>query len=70
MANIRDLTDDEDFAEAVELLGNVPRAFQDRPDQFNRWSDEQYVKPYRISKETTMLLLELINDSIAPKITR
>lgn len=42
----RDLTDDEDFLELLQIVvenkRRKPRVFRHRPNHFEKWSDEEF----------------------------
>lgn len=68
LANLQDLTDDEDFLELVEMELNqrVPRIFRQRPSNFEIWRDNEFLNRFRFSKPVVQFLIEKLNNNLAP----
>ena len=70
--NLRELTDDEDFIELVELVRR-PRAqqtFRERPNHFDKWTNDEFKARFRLSKNVVRYLIIEIEDQISPKTKR
>nr|CAI5851842.1 unnamed protein product [Callosobruchus analis] len=52
--NLLEITDDEDFVEAIEILRNARRRrkkYRDRIDHFLVWNDDEFIRRFRLSKQ-------------------
>lgn len=67
-----DLTDDEDFAEFINIteenIRRKSRVFRDRPNHFEKWSDDEFFDRFRLTKPTVQDILNQLN--IGPQTTR
>lgn len=65
--NLAELTDDEDFVEMVEMLGNVRRQqpqFRERKNYFVILTDNEFIQRFRLSKQVTSYVVERIREQI------
>lgn len=65
--NLAELTDDEDFTDMVEMLGNVRRQhrqLRERKDYFLILTDNEFVQRFRLSKLVTRYVIEKIKEEI------
>ncbi|KAK9681280.1 DDE superfamily endonuclease [Popillia japonica] len=64
----RDLSDDEDFLELVNIVMHPrqPKVYRERTNEFNKmWSDEEFRNRFRLSKP----VVEYVRDEIADEIS-
>lgn len=58
------LSDDEDFLELVDLIQNRhlrrPKSFQNRSNHFEKWTDDEFLKRFRLSKNGVQFVLHQI----------
>ncbi|KAK9686011.1 hypothetical protein QE152_g37518 [Popillia japonica] len=64
---LRDLPDDEDFLESVNIVMHPrqPKVYRRRTNEFNKWSDEEFRNRFRLSKP----VVEYVTDEIADEIS-
>lgn len=65
--NLEELTDDEDFVDVVEMLGNVRRKhphFQERKNYFDILTDDEFIQRFRLSKQVSRFVIERIREQI------
>ncbi|KAK9674834.1 hypothetical protein QE152_g40821 [Popillia japonica] len=67
MNMLRDLSDDEDFLELVNIVMHPrqPKVYRERTNEFNKWSDEEFRNRFRLSKP----VVEYVTDEIADEIS-
>lgn len=66
--NLGELTDDEDFVEAVEVLINArrhPKKYRDRMDHFVKWNDKEFVQRFRLSKQGVRFIINQVETQIS-----
>ncbi|XP_031353425.1 putative nuclease HARBI1 isoform X2 [Photinus pyralis] len=65
-------TSDENEELIVELNRRVrhPRTFRSRPDNFTKWTEEEFRMRFRLCKATTSFLLTLIQDQLVHRSNR
>lgn len=60
------LTDDEDFLGLVNAMNaRRPRTFRERPDQFTRWTDNEFLQRFRLTKNTVANIIESVSPAIS-----
>ncbi|KAK4876491.1 hypothetical protein RN001_012913 [Aquatica leii] len=66
------LTDDEEFRELVlqDAFPRVPRQFKERPNQFTKWRNEEFLLRFRLSKLVVTYVLDKIALQITPNTNR
>lgn len=66
--NLLELTDDEDFVEAIEVLINArrqPKKYRDRIDHFVAWNDEEFLQRFRLSKPGVRFVINQVEAEIS-----
>lgn len=58
------LSDDEEIVNVIERPRR-PRMFRQRRDHFHEWNDMEFINRFRISKDSTLSVLDQIQLQIA-----
>ena len=65
--NLLELTDDEDFVEAVEILINARRQqkkYRNRINHFVVWNDDEFIQRFRLSKQGVRFVINQVEAQI------
>nr|CAH7737744.1 unnamed protein product [Callosobruchus chinensis] len=65
--NLLEMSDDEDFVEAIEILRNARRRrkrYRDRIDHFLLWNDDDFIRRFRLSKQGVRFVVNQIEAQI------
>nr|CAH7729137.1 unnamed protein product [Callosobruchus chinensis] len=65
--NLLEMSDDEDFVEAIEILRNARRRrkrYRDRIDHFLLWNDDEFIRRFRLSKQGVRFVVNQIEAQI------
>lgn len=61
------ITDDEDFLDLVGAVMHpkMPRTFRERPDHFTKWTENEFLQRFRLTKNTVAYISECIFPAIS-----